>query len=405
MTIGTPVIKKYRKAPQAPKRFKSSYMFFSTVKHKEIRTELIANIEEEGQKIKTTDVAKLVSKAWKALPEEEREQWDEIARQDKARYEIEKLTYTGPWKVPIYAARPQQLPPQTKHYKNNNKKRHNQQRRPPKRPLSAFLLFSNATRSDVKHKYPDVANADIPTILAQMWKDADPYEKQLFVDEQFRLEQQYHQTMLEWERPSNSSSSININNSATTTTRTSSEPLCLTTSMGTNNSSAAYCTNMAATVFDDLSPYSSVSMNSSAGAGTSTGAAGPLSSSTTYNHGGYDPYNQGQYQQQYHHQDQQQQHQQQHQHQQLPQYPHYDHAAAAYNYRNPYYGETQHPSSSYGYPLPTSAGFPVTTATATATNHTSSYDGGYERRRSQQQAYEYEYNAAQAPPVHAPVTA
>jgi len=376
-------------------------MLFSTVKHKEIRTELIANIKEEGQKIRTTDVAKLVSKAWKALPEEEREQWDEIARQDKARYEIEKLTYTGPWKVPIYAATTQQQPPQSKHNKNN-KKRHNQ-RRPPKRPLSAFLLFSNATRSDVKHKYPDAPNADIPTILAQMWKDADPYEKQLFVDEQFRLEQQYHQTMLEWE-PSNSSSSINNSNSATTTTRTSSEPLCLTTSMGTNNSSAAYCTNMAANVFDDLSPYSSLSMNRS-GAGTSTGATGPLSSSTTYNGGGYDPYNQGPYQQQYHHhQDQQQQ--QQHQHQQPPQYPHYDHAAAAYNYRNPY-GETQQHPSSYGYQLPTSAGFPV--ATATATNHTSSYEGGYERRGSQQQhAYEYEYNAAHAhaqAPVHAPVTA
>jgi hypothetical protein len=28
---------KYKKAPQAPRRFKSSYMFFSTEKHKEIR--------------------------------------------------------------------------------------------------------------------------------------------------------------------------------------------------------------------------------------------------------------------------------------------------------------------------------------------------------------------------------
>jgi hypothetical protein len=33
---------KYKKAPQAPRRFKSSYMFFSTKKHKEIRAELTA---------------------------------------------------------------------------------------------------------------------------------------------------------------------------------------------------------------------------------------------------------------------------------------------------------------------------------------------------------------------------
>jgi hypothetical protein len=31
---------KYKKAPQAPRRFKSAYMFFSTEKHKEIRQEL-----------------------------------------------------------------------------------------------------------------------------------------------------------------------------------------------------------------------------------------------------------------------------------------------------------------------------------------------------------------------------
>ena len=36
---------KYKKAPQAPRRFKSSYMFFSTEKHKQIRQEL----SEKGQ--------------------------------------------------------------------------------------------------------------------------------------------------------------------------------------------------------------------------------------------------------------------------------------------------------------------------------------------------------------------
>ena len=43
----------------------------------------------------------MVSKAWKTLPEEEREKWEEMARKDKARYETEKSLYKGPWKVPI----------------------------------------------------------------------------------------------------------------------------------------------------------------------------------------------------------------------------------------------------------------------------------------------------------------
>ena len=43
----------------------------------------------------------MVSKAWKEMPEDEREKWEDIARLDKERYEREKLVYTGPWKVPI----------------------------------------------------------------------------------------------------------------------------------------------------------------------------------------------------------------------------------------------------------------------------------------------------------------
>lgn len=34
---------KFKKAPQAPRRFKSAYMFFSTDKHKEIRDQLGAD--------------------------------------------------------------------------------------------------------------------------------------------------------------------------------------------------------------------------------------------------------------------------------------------------------------------------------------------------------------------------
>jgi hypothetical protein len=34
-------IVKYKKAPEAPRRFKSAYMFFSTEKHKSIRREMV----------------------------------------------------------------------------------------------------------------------------------------------------------------------------------------------------------------------------------------------------------------------------------------------------------------------------------------------------------------------------
>jgi hypothetical protein len=47
MTKKIPTVK-YKKAPQAPRRFKSSYMFFSIGKHKQIRIDLA----EKGETVK-----------------------------------------------------------------------------------------------------------------------------------------------------------------------------------------------------------------------------------------------------------------------------------------------------------------------------------------------------------------
>jgi len=156
-------------------------MFFSTKKHKEIRAEFAE--KGEGQKLSTTDVAKMVSQAWKKLPADEREKWEEMARQDKARYEMEKSMYTGPWKVPAA-------------------KRVTKDPKAPKRPMSAFLSFSNSKRAYVKNKYKDAKNAEVSRKLAQMWKDADAETKKVFIDEEFALRQQYKIKMTEWKRQS-----------------------------------------------------------------------------------------------------------------------------------------------------------------------------------------------------------
>lgn len=50
--------------------------------------------------LQTTDIAKMVSEAWRELNPEEKEVWEKKARKDKARYEVEKAMYKGPWKVP-----------------------------------------------------------------------------------------------------------------------------------------------------------------------------------------------------------------------------------------------------------------------------------------------------------------
>ncbi|KAL3936918.1 MAG: hypothetical protein SGARI_002352 [Bacillariaceae sp.] len=121
----------------------------------------------------------MVSIAWKELPEDERETWEEKGRKDKARYEMEKAMYTGPWKVPVTGKR------------SKDPTR-------PKRPMSAFLSYSNRMRSEVKEKHKDAKTAEISRILAQMWKEAPPEEKKEFIDEEFKLRTKYKVAMAEW---------------------------------------------------------------------------------------------------------------------------------------------------------------------------------------------------------------
>ena len=82
----------FRKAPQAPKRFKSPYILFS-----------ISRMEEYKREKGTTQVTKIsshIAKEWKELSCAERRKWEHIAMQDKLRYNAEKSLYTGPWQVP-----------------------------------------------------------------------------------------------------------------------------------------------------------------------------------------------------------------------------------------------------------------------------------------------------------------
>jgi hypothetical protein len=127
----------------------------------------------------------MVSHAWKRLPHEEREEWEETARRDKARYEMEKTMYSGPWKVP--ANQRSQKDPNA-----------------PKRPMSAFLSYSNSKRAQVKKDHSDIGNAEVSRILATMWKDAPEEDRKFHIDQEFKLRQKYKVAIAEWRKNSES---------------------------------------------------------------------------------------------------------------------------------------------------------------------------------------------------------
>jgi hypothetical protein len=113
------------------------------------------------------------------LSEEDRNYWEEIARQDKARFEIEKSIYSGPWRVPV-------------------KKRLQDDPNIPKRPMSAFLAFSHDKRSEEKQKNPDFNNIQISRHLAQLWKEAKEEDKKKYIDQEYTLRQKYLVNIASW---------------------------------------------------------------------------------------------------------------------------------------------------------------------------------------------------------------
>jgi len=166
----TPV---YRKAPQAPKRFKSSYICFSMAKREKIKAEL-------GGAAKVTEVAEEIARQWRALVPDERAIWDEAADRDKERFAAEKSRYTGPWQVPL--------------------RRKKKDPSAPKRPMSAFLYYSQKMRPIVKKQHPNISNTDVSKLLGEMWNKASDDEKAPHIHCAATKREQYNMDVSEWRK-------------------------------------------------------------------------------------------------------------------------------------------------------------------------------------------------------------
>jgi len=77
--------KKKKKDPNAPKRNQSSFFLYSNATRNDVK--------EANPSAKFGEIAQIISRHFKALPEEERAYWQEKAAQDKERYLGQKESY------------------------------------------------------------------------------------------------------------------------------------------------------------------------------------------------------------------------------------------------------------------------------------------------------------------------
>jgi len=76
---------KKEKDPNAPKKPKSSFIFFTQDKRQ--------SVLDSNPGIKFTEVTREIAKLWEVLDEKGRTKYADLAKKDKARYEAEKAAY------------------------------------------------------------------------------------------------------------------------------------------------------------------------------------------------------------------------------------------------------------------------------------------------------------------------
>ena len=118
----------------------------------------------------------------KKLSKEDRAYWDGIALKDKERYMVEKASYTGPWQVPW--------------------KRAKKDPSAPKRPMSAFLYFSQGKRTLLKKEHPEMKNTEVSRLLGEMWRNAHESEKRPHIEKEKAEREKYKVAIAEWRKDS-----------------------------------------------------------------------------------------------------------------------------------------------------------------------------------------------------------
>lgn len=64
--------------------------------------------------------------------------------------------------------------------------------------MSAFLLFSQGRRADVRKQNPDIKNTEVSRILGELWRGSTDEEKKPFVEKEKELREKYKVEMEGW---------------------------------------------------------------------------------------------------------------------------------------------------------------------------------------------------------------
>jgi len=164
-----------KKDPHAPKRPRSAYIIYCTEQRPHVKAEL-------GSDAKPADLMKRMGDMWNGLSTDKKKEYNDKAKEDKERYNGEMKSYHPP------EADSDDDEPPRKRGKRRGKKRDPNE---PKRAPSAYLLYGQKVREQVKTEHPDAKSSQIMQIIGQMWQKLGDEEKKPFNDQASELKAKY----------------------------------------------------------------------------------------------------------------------------------------------------------------------------------------------------------------------
>ncbi|KAJ8348517.1 hypothetical protein SKAU_G00271060 [Synaphobranchus kaupii] len=155
--------------PRKPKGRTSSYAFFVQVcreEHKKKSPEVPLNFAEFSKKC---------SGRWKTMSGKEKSRFDDMAKQDKVRYDQEMMNY-----MPGKGGKKKKDP------------------NAPKRPPSGFFLFSSDHRPKIKAQHPNLGIGDVAKKLGEMWNNLTDSNKQPYLLKANKLKDKYQKDVADY---------------------------------------------------------------------------------------------------------------------------------------------------------------------------------------------------------------
>lgn len=150
---------KKEKNPNAPKKPLSSYFLF--VK------KMTATVKDTNPAIQPKDVAKTLGSMWKAMSDEEKLPYTQQATADRERYQAENASIVDSNADDEDSGKT----------KKNKKAKKEKDPNAPVRPLSAYILFCNAKRAEIRAAHPNMDAKDVTREMGKMWRELSEQEQ------------------------------------------------------------------------------------------------------------------------------------------------------------------------------------------------------------------------------------